>query len=268
MTTKNNVFSILNRTLPAAAVLGAVLFAGTTDTFSPSPSPALLSSTGCSQVALVSLQSSLTEARADYFLELAKCVNSGESLAACAAELFEEFQEARGLARDQYKAKLAVCRLLGGSLYCPELDPEKFSTKIDNKYWPLVPGRTLVYEKDSDEGLETIRVTVDSETVEIDGIECVVVSDIVDLDGEVIEDTDDWYAQHENGDVWYIGEIAFNLEEGAVTAGRLEDVDAPGLGPFAYGVRSNVAVFRNFRSAKGLLIFHYACRLGGFASFL
>lgn len=221
MTSKHNVLSkTLTRTLPAAAAIGAILFASTTDTsstLSPSPTPALTGTADCSQVAFVSLQSSLTEAHADYFLELAKCINSGENLITCAAELFEEYEEARNLAQEQYQAKLSVCRILGEGLYSPELDPKEFTTEITNTYWPLVRGRTLVYQKKSDEGVETIRITVDKETVEIDGIECVVVHDIVDLNGELIEDTDDWYAQHENGDVWYIGEIAFNYEEGMIS---------------------------------------------------
>jgi len=223
MTSKNNVLSkIFTRTLPALAAAGAVLFASTTDTsdaltLSPASTPALAGTNDCSQVAFVSLQSSLTEARADYFLEIAKCVNSGENLVACAAELYEEYEEARAYAHEQYQAKLAVCRLLGGGLYCPELDPEEFSTTITNEYWPLVQNRTLIYQKKSDEGVETIRITVDPETVEIDGIECVVVHDTVDLNGELVEVTDDWYAQHENGDVWYIGEIAFNYEDGLIS---------------------------------------------------
>jgi hypothetical protein len=36
----------------------------------------------------------------------------------------------------------------------------------------------------------------------------------VDEDGEVIEDTFDWYAQDKDGNVWYFGEIALNFEDG------------------------------------------------------
>jgi hypothetical protein len=41
-----------------------------------------------------------------------------------------------------------------------------------------------------------------------------VVNDVEYLDGELIEDTVDWIAQHGNGDVWYFGEIAMNYEDG------------------------------------------------------
>ena len=46
----------------------------------------------------------------------------------------------------------------------------------------------------------------------IDGVTCHVVNDVVEEDGEVIENTDDWYAQHVNGDIWYCGEIARDFE--------------------------------------------------------
>ena len=46
----------------------------------------------------------------------------------------------------------------------------------------------------------------------IQGITCIVLKDVVDVDGAVIEDTDDWYAQDIDGNVWYCGEIALNFE--------------------------------------------------------
>ena len=43
---------------------------------------------------------------------------------------------------------------------------------------------------------------------------CVVVNDIVEEYGVPVEDTDDWYAQDKEGNVWYFGEIAKNFENG------------------------------------------------------
>ena len=55
-------------------------------------------------------------------------------------------------------------------------------------------------------------VTVTDKTKLIEGVTCRVVNDLVMEDGEPIEDTDDWYAQDLEGNVWYCGEIARNFE--------------------------------------------------------
>jgi hypothetical protein len=44
-----------------------------------------------------------------------------------------------------------------------------------------------------------------------------VVRDTVTLDGEIIEDTFDWYAQDKNGTVWYLGEDTAEFEDGKIT---------------------------------------------------
>ena len=46
----------------------------------------------------------------------------------------------------------------------------------------------------------------------IEGILCVVVRDFAEEDEEIIEDTDDWFAQDVDGNVWYCGEISQNFE--------------------------------------------------------
>lgn len=94
------------------------------------------------------------------------------------------------------------------------LDPVDFVKGVDNPYWPLVPGTTWIYEAQSAEGVERIEVVVLDETRVVAGIECVVVRDTVLLDGEVIEDTYDWYAQDADGNVWYMGEDVNNYEDG------------------------------------------------------
>ena len=84
------------------------------------------------------------------------------------------------------------------------VDPADFagSTIVDNQYMPLVPGTVLVYEG----GTERIEVEVLHETRTVMGIACVVVRDRVWDEGELIEDTYDWYAQDNDGNVWYMGE--------------------------------------------------------------
>jgi hypothetical protein len=88
-----------------------------------------------------------------------------------------------------------------------ELDPADFVDTIDNPYWPMTPGSRWVYRETDAEGtVQRVVVTVTDRTKTIEGIEATVVRDIVSEDGEVVEDTFDWYAQDKWGNVWYLGE--------------------------------------------------------------
>lgn len=104
------------------------------------------------------------------------------------------------------------------SPYRPVIVPAEFSTTIDNPFLPLVPGTRLTYAGTSEDGRETIVVDVLRTTRLVMGVRCVVVRDTVSLDGEVIEDTYDWYAQHRDGSVWYFGEDTKELEAGKVVS--------------------------------------------------
>ena len=101
-----------------------------------------------------------------------------------------------------------------------ELDPALFAgVAIDNPYWPLARGSHWVYSEDDGEGnVNRVEVTVLDETKEIVGIQATVVHDVVSLDGEILEDTFDWYAQDTFGNVWYMGEDTKELENGKVTS--------------------------------------------------
>ena len=62
-------------------------------------------------------------------------------------------------------------------------------------------------------------VTVSTETKEIaNGITDRVVHDTVTQDGEVIEDTFDWYARDGDGTIWYLGEDTAEFEDGEVSS--------------------------------------------------
>jgi hypothetical protein len=50
------------------------------------------------------------------------------------------------------------------------------------------------------------------------GIEAVVVVDQVFEDGELVEDTEDWFAQDAEGNVWYLGEETAEYEDGEVVS--------------------------------------------------
>lgn len=98
--------------------------------------------------------------------------------------------------------------------YNPAIDPNNFVSNVNNKYFTLKPGKKFVYEKRNDEGLERIEVVVVDETKQVMGINMTVVWDRVWLNNELIEDTEDWYAQDKDGNVWYFGEDVNNYENG------------------------------------------------------
>ena len=108
--------------------------------------------------------------------------------------------------------------------YAPTIDPDNFVAVIDNAYFPLKSGTVFIYEGTTDQGFEHVEVTVTSETKQILGVTCMVVRDIVTVDGKLEEDTYDWYAQDKTGNVWYFGEDTKKYEaDGTVsTEGSFE----------------------------------------------
>jgi len=123
-------------------------------------------------------------------------------------------------------AALALVPGCGGSESTPlpqgadpvELDAADFSAEIDNDYWPMRPGSRWVYrETDADGTEQRVVVTVTDDTRTVLGIEARVVHDAVTEDGELVEDTFDWYAQDDEGNVWYLGEDTKEYEDGDVT---------------------------------------------------
>ena len=85
-------------------------------------------------------------------------------------------------------------------------------TQIDNEYLPLTPGTVNLYQGESEDGTETIVVEVLEDTRVVNGVTSVVVQDRVFLDELLIEDTHDWFAQDDDGIVWYMGEDVINYE--------------------------------------------------------
>jgi hypothetical protein len=89
----------------------------------------------------------------------------------------------------------------------PSPDPRDFVASVDNPWLPLEPGTVWTYRARSDEGAETIVVTVTDRTRVVQGVPTTVVHDVVTDDrGRTVEDTFDWYAQDTAGNVWYFGE--------------------------------------------------------------
>ena len=89
---------------------------------------------------------------------------------------------------------------------------------MTNPWFPLEPGTRWTYRETTEDGEEVrVVVTATAETREIaNGVTARVVRDTVTLDGEIIEDTFDWYAQDADGTVWYLGEDTAEFEDGEV----------------------------------------------------
>ena len=100
--------------------------------------------------------------------------------------------------------------------YDPDVEAASLSASVTNDLFPLPVGASWIYEAESDEGLERIEVSVESGTYSVWGVDARVVSDTAYLDDELIEDTDDWFAQDEAGNVWYLGEETAEYEAGEV----------------------------------------------------
>jgi hypothetical protein len=105
-----------------------------------------------------------------------------------------------------------------GGEYAPEVDPARFAEVIDNPYLPLTVGSRWVYEGESDGEIERVEVVVTDQTRVVMGVKTVVVRDTVSVDGEVIEDTFDWFAQDIEGNVWYFGEDVSDYENGVLVS--------------------------------------------------
>ncbi|MGH7178472.1 MAG: LEPR-XLL domain-containing protein [Tepidisphaeraceae bacterium] len=98
------------------------------------------------------------------------------------------------------------------------LSPEAFTGTVDNPYFPLRAGTTLIYRGVDHGASIRLRVNVMSETKQINGVPATVVRDRQWEDGQLVEDTLSYYAQDKLGNVWFFGEYDRAFEDGvAVT---------------------------------------------------
>jgi hypothetical protein len=128
-----------------------------------------------------------------------------------------DLKDARQSCREQHDVRQAACARLGEAPYDPVIDPSNFVAQIDNPDFPLTPGTTFIYAGQTTEGFEHDEFAVTHNTKVILGVTCVEVHDTVTLDGELTEDTLDWFAQDRDGNVWYFGENTHELEDGLIT---------------------------------------------------
>ena len=135
------------------------------------------------------------------------------------------------------------------------------STNIDNEYFPLIVGSHRVFEvvdeeegDESDEDAEVVEENGDDdnvidgegfildvldETIEILGIESRIIRDRAFEDGLLVEDTFDYYAQDDDGNVWYMGEDVTNYiydEEGNLIGTNSESAWLAGVNGAVPGI--------------------------------
>jgi len=199
----------------------------------------------CSQTAKLLFRSCGFEAQDDFFKAQAICLNVSDQAEReeCFADAAADRSEGRQLCGEQRTGRLDTCKSLGENRYDPDFDPADFDTDFTNLtqpnlHFPLGIGSRWEYS----EGDESVVVEVLNKTKLIAGVTCIVVRDQVFEAGELVEDTDDWFAQAKNGDVWYCGEQTKESEtfagdnpqepelvsiDGSFKAGR--DGDKPGI---------------------------------------
>jgi uncharacterized membrane protein YkoI len=123
-----------------------------------------------------------------------------------------------GCATSPQTAPRSPAPVAAAPAYHPSIDPAQFTTSITNKYFSLASGQKFIYEGTSNDGKERNEVVVTSQTKQILGVTTIVVSDRVWLNGELKEDTSDWYAQDKDGNVWYFGEDSKEIVDGQVAS--------------------------------------------------
>lgn len=97
--------------------------------------------------------------------------------------------------------------------YTVNLTPADFISVVDNPYFPLTPGTKWVYEAHLEDGsTERIEIEILHETRVVNGVTSTILHDSVFVDGVLVEDTFDWFAQDKDGNVWYLGEDVDNYE--------------------------------------------------------
>ena len=100
----------------------------------------------------------------------------------------------------------------------PKFDPDRFveGQAIDNKYFPLEPGRRAVLRAKGVEDGERVRersvlTVLEDPGPRILGVRTVTQLDKAYEDGLLVEKTRDYFAQDKRGNVWYMGEDVTNF---------------------------------------------------------
>jgi len=200
----------------------------------------------CERTADTMLQACRYDVRDNYYETLANCKNLGSrgDRRACYRDAYATKHEESEFCVDVKEARAEACEVLNEERYDVDpllayqfVDPDDVGDSIPaNPYVSIVAGHTYVLRA-GEEQEELVVVHVAEDTREILNQPCRVVIDIVfeesvdedtqEVEYEVVEVTDDWFAQTTDGDVVYCGEVARNFEDGV-----LRDLD----GSFEAGI--------------------------------
>lgn len=184
----------------------------------------------CSRHAEFLLRACFADRKDDLLVHYADCayVVPRDEERDCRRDAREEAAETAEECEEIFEARQDLCELVGEERFDPELDPEEFvdpdeigGSVAPNPYFPLTAGHTQVILADG----EVVVVTATDEVIEVGGLPCRVIRDLVfeeeeDDEGEVeyaaVEVTQDWYGQTLDGDVVYCGENTYEIEDGLI----------------------------------------------------
>jgi hypothetical protein len=101
-----------------------------------------------------------------------------------------------------------------------ELDPATFTADIDHPYWPMEPGTRWTYRESDGEGgtLDVVVIVTRKTKLVANGVTARVVRDTVSENGTIVEDTFDWYAEDDEGTLWYLGEDTAEFDNGVISS--------------------------------------------------
>ena len=123
----------------------------------------------------------------------------------------------------------------------PDINSATFDnpTEINNKWFPMTPGTEYVYDCFTEEGgrkiPHSIIFTVTDLTKEVAGVRTVVAYIFDYSDGELVEAEIAFYAQDNDGNVWFMGEYPEVYELGEV-------VEAPAWIPGLKGAKAGIVM--------------------------
>lgn len=196
---------------------GAAFAALATLGFAIFPAPAGAVSGACNKTTAAAATACGLAAGSDYNYALGTCANLGSAAARqdCQTRAGKDLVNADKLCVAQASARQSICNAAGQAPYNPIIRPADFSTVIDNPLLPMTPGSVYVYSNAGENAEVTITVT--SDTIKLAGVTCLVVHDVNRVDGEIEEDTLDYFAQHKDGSVWYFGEDTISYDNGVAS---------------------------------------------------
>ncbi len=179
--------------------------------------------TACSDSRAAALEACRSDIDAEYWTAIGICDNDSNPAdeLTCKAEAESTRLDELEHCDDQDDARADVCATLGEAPYDPAINPANFVDPAQighgiapNRYLPITRGLKWTYKGED----EAIVVTVTSKIKKILGVRCAVVRDVVKEDGVVVEDTEDWFAQDVLGNIWYMGEISREYENGELVS--------------------------------------------------